>query len=252
MGMGMGMVRSCDGTAIAFRRYGAGPAIVLVGGAAERLAMLLATGFTVYRPDRRGFGDSGDTAPYAVAREVEDLDAVIDAAGGSVSMAGLGSGAVLALEAARLLPGITRLALHGPTLRPRPDTPDRLLTHLTAPARSGVPCTGFAATRWSCVSIPTLILDEHRTSTGTDGSPNDWTDGSTDGEKLAALLPDGHHRTVPHLEPAALARHLAEFFRKPDLDPLYSDSASASARSVAAARGSMRLDQITSPDSTSR
>ncbi|MGN9783395.1 alpha/beta fold hydrolase [Nonomuraea sp. ZG12] len=201
----MGMVRSCDGTAIAFRRYGAGPAIVLVGGAAERLAALLATGFTVYRPDRRGFGDSGDTAPYAVAREVEDLDAVIDAAGGSVSMAGLGSGAVLALEAARLLPGITRLALHGPTLRPRPDTPDRLLTHLTTPARSGAPCTGFAATRWSCVSIPTLILDEHPTGTGTDDS--------TDGEKLAALLPDGRHRTVPHLEPAALAHHLAEFFR---------------------------------------
>ncbi|MFI7450357.1 alpha/beta fold hydrolase [Nonomuraea sp. NPDC049714] len=213
----MGMVRSCDGTAIAFRRYGAGPAIVLVGGAAERLALLLSTGFTVYRPDRRGFGDSGDTAPYAVAREVEDLDAVIDAAGGSVSMAGLGSGAVLALEAARLLPGITRLALHGPTLRPRPDTPDRLLTHLTTPARSGAPCTGFAATRWSCVSVPTLILDEHPIGTGPGGSPDDWTDdwtdGSTDGEKLAALLPDGRHRTVPHLEPAALARRLAEFFR---------------------------------------
>jgi pimeloyl-ACP methyl ester carboxylesterase len=213
----MGMVRSCDGTAIAFRRYGSGPAIVLVGGALG-MAERLATGFTVFRPDRRGSGDSGDTAPYAVAREVEDLDAVIDAAGGSVSMAGLGAGAVLALEAARLLPGITRLALCGPTLRPRPDaalcgptprprpdTPDRLLTHLTTPARAGAPCTSVAPTRWSCVSIPTLILDEHPTGTRT----ND----STDGEKLAALLPDGHHRTVPHLEPAALARHLAEFFR---------------------------------------
>ena len=192
----MAMVRSCDGTSIAFRRYGAGPAIVLVGGApgvAGRLAVLLA-GFTVFHHDRRGTGDSGDTAPYALAREVEDLEAVIAAAGGPVSLAGLGSGAVLALEAARTLPGITRLALCGPTSRTRPHTP---LTH--------------PAARWSCVSIPTLVLDEPPTC---DESPaGSAADGSTfDGEHLARLLPDGRHRSVSSLAPATLALHLAEFF----------------------------------------
>ena len=225
----MAMVRSCDGTSIAFRRYGTGPAIVLVGGAsgvAGRLAVLLA-GFTVFHHDRRGTGDSGDTAPYALAREVEDLEAVIASAGGPVSLAGLGSGAVLALEAARTLPGITRLALCGPTSRTRPHTP---LTHPAAPdlpvtrftaapgllgtgvtAAPGPLGTGVMAARWSCVSIPTLVLDEPPTC---DEPPaGSAADGSAfDGEHLARLLPDGRHRSVSSLAPATLALHLAEFF----------------------------------------
>jgi pimeloyl-ACP methyl ester carboxylesterase len=201
----MAMVRSCDGTSIAFRRYGTGPAIVLVGGApgvAGQLAALLAASFTVFHHDRRGTGDSGDTAPYALAREVEDLEAVIATAGGPVSMTGLGSGTALALEAARTLPGITKLAICGPTPRLRPDAPNTPLTHLAAPGRIGI---GFAAARWSCVSVPTLILDEHPTCSGADGS-------AFDGERLAGLLPDGRHRRVSRLDPAALAPHLAAFF----------------------------------------
>src|SRR5512137_163645 len=117
----MQKVTSKDGTAIAFDKTGQGPAIILVGGAlsdrsaAVPLASLLAPHFTVFAYDRRGRGDSGDTAPYAVEREVEDIDALIDTAGGSAFVFGHSSGAVLALEAARgLSHKIPRLALYEP------------------------------------------------------------------------------------------------------------------------------------------
>ncbi len=115
----MRKVISKDGTAIAFVRSGKGSPIILVGGAlADRsadapLAALLAQHFTVFNYDRRGRGESGDTAPYAVEREVEDLEALIIEAGGSAFVVGGSSGAVLALEAARKLP-ITKLALYEP------------------------------------------------------------------------------------------------------------------------------------------
>ena len=88
----MGRVTSKDGTTIAFDAVGEGPALILVGGALEqraldsetaRLAPLLARHFTVYHYDRRGRGDSTDTRPYAVEREIEDIDALIDEAGGT-------------------------------------------------------------------------------------------------------------------------------------------------------------------------
>lgn len=119
----MDTVHSHDGTPIAFDRLGAGPALILVGGAFQyraidprtaRLAELLAPRFSVYHYDRRGRGDSGDTAPYAVAREVEDLDALIAAAGGSALVFGMSSGAALALEAAKRGLAITKLALYEP------------------------------------------------------------------------------------------------------------------------------------------
>ena len=116
----MELVHSSDGTTIAFDRSGDGPGLILVFGAfgdrltATTLAGVLATDFTVYSYDRRGRGSSGDTAPYSVEREIEDLDAVISAAGGSAFVFGHSSGAVLALEsAARGLP-ITRLAVYEP------------------------------------------------------------------------------------------------------------------------------------------
>jgi pimeloyl-ACP methyl ester carboxylesterase len=96
---------SADGTPIAFEREGDGPALVLVVGAfcdrstSEMLAALLAPHFTVLRYDRRGRGSSGDTAPYAVEREIEDLEAVVAAAGEPPFVFGHSSGAVLALEA---------------------------------------------------------------------------------------------------------------------------------------------------------
>ena len=113
----MDTVTSKDGTTIAFDRLGDGPPIILVCGASTDrmtnapLATLLAEHFTVFNYDRRGRGDSGDTAPYAVEREVEDLDAVIAAAGGSASVYGTSSGGALALEAAASGFAITKLAL---------------------------------------------------------------------------------------------------------------------------------------------
>src|SRR6476469_1649073 len=90
-------VTSKDGTSIAFDHSGSGPAVVLVsGGSVDQtstapVAALLADHFTVYNLHRRGRGSSGDTLPYAVEREVEDIDAVIDAAGGSACLWGSSS-----------------------------------------------------------------------------------------------------------------------------------------------------------------
>ena len=120
----MRRVYSKDGTAIAFDQAGDGPSIILVGGAmstrsaAAPLAALLAPHFTVFAYDRRGRGDSVDTAPDAVAREVDDLDALITAAGGSAFVFGHSSGAVLALEAAARGLAITKLALYEPPCAP--------------------------------------------------------------------------------------------------------------------------------------
>jgi pimeloyl-ACP methyl ester carboxylesterase len=127
----MDKVRSSDGTTIAFDRIGAGAPVVLVGGASTtrgvhaQLAELLAADFTVLNYDRRGRGDSGDTPPYAVEREVEDLDAVIAEAGGAAAVFGNSSGAVLALRAAAAGLPLTRLALWEPPLMVDPDAPRR-------------------------------------------------------------------------------------------------------------------------------
>ncbi len=116
----MNEVTSKDGTTIAFDRLGAGPPVILVcGGSTDRmanaqLAQLLAPHLTVFNYDRRGRGDSGDAAPYAVEREVEDLDAMVTEAGGSASVYGTSSGAALALEAAASGLPIMKLALWEP------------------------------------------------------------------------------------------------------------------------------------------
>jgi pimeloyl-ACP methyl ester carboxylesterase len=115
----MGTVISKDGTQIAFTQMGQGPAVILVDGeltyralgASLALAELLATDFTVYAYDRRGRGESTDTPPYAVQREIEDIEALINGAGGSACVYGVSAGAALALEAAPSLPGIKKLGL---------------------------------------------------------------------------------------------------------------------------------------------
>jgi pimeloyl-ACP methyl ester carboxylesterase len=110
-------IHSIDGTTIAFDRLGDGPPVILVcGGSTDRtanapLAELLAEHFTVLNYDRRGRGDSGDTLPYAVEREVEDMEAVIAEAGGSAFVYGTSSGGALALEAAASGLAITKLAV---------------------------------------------------------------------------------------------------------------------------------------------
>ena len=118
----MTTVTSKDGTKIAFDQAGQGPALIIVDGAIEyrafaqglaQLVALLASHFTVINYDRRGRGESGDTPPFAVEREVEDIDALIDAAGGSAFVYGISSGAALAMEAAITLgPKIQKLAMY--------------------------------------------------------------------------------------------------------------------------------------------
>jgi pimeloyl-ACP methyl ester carboxylesterase len=124
-------VTSKDGTTIAYDRLGDGPPVVLVsGGSVDRssnagLAEQLAGDFTVFNYDRRGRGPSGDTQPYAIEREIEDIDAVIGAAGGSAGLYGTSSGAALALLATAAGSPVTKLALWEPPYivddsRPRP------------------------------------------------------------------------------------------------------------------------------------
>jgi pimeloyl-ACP methyl ester carboxylesterase len=119
----MNKVTSKDGTQIAYETKGSGPAVILVDGALcyrsfgpmTHLAELLAPHFTVYIYDRRGRGESSNPNPYAVEHEVEDIEALIQAAGGSAFIYGISSGACLALEAAiKLGDKISKLAMYEP------------------------------------------------------------------------------------------------------------------------------------------
>ena len=113
---------SADGTRIAFEKTGTGPALIIVGGALSHrgggkpLARELDAHFTVYTYDRRGRGQSGDQKPYSVERELEDLGAIIEAAGKQAYVYGVSSGAALALQgAAKLGPTkVPKLAIYEP------------------------------------------------------------------------------------------------------------------------------------------
>lgn len=117
---------SRDGTTVAFERSGSGPPLILVGGIFEQRALdsetarlvaspLLAEHFTVVHYDRRGRGESSDTQPYTLEREIEDIEALIDAVGGASFLSGISSGAALAFEAALALgEKVRKLALYEP------------------------------------------------------------------------------------------------------------------------------------------
>src|SRR5262245_8341614 len=117
-------VTSKDGTTIAFDRSGSGPPVILVsGGSVDRMANApigdqLATDFTVFNYDRRGRGPSGDTQPYAIEREIEDIEAVIEAAGGEAGIYGSSSGAVLAMLAAGAGLPLRKVAMWEPPYLP--------------------------------------------------------------------------------------------------------------------------------------
>jgi hypothetical protein len=126
----MHTVTSQDGTKIAYDRVGEGPAVILVAGALSRrkfkklrqLAELLAEqGLTAINYDRRGRGDSTDSQPYAVEREIEDIAALIEAAGGSASLWGWSSGAALALRATAAGLPVERLATYEPPFMVAPE-----------------------------------------------------------------------------------------------------------------------------------
>ena len=120
----MSKVISKDGTAISFNRSGKGEPIILVDGALcsrsfgpmPKLAQLLSANFAVITYDRRGRGESGDALSYAVEREIEDIEALIAAAGESASLFGASSGAVLAMAAAASGLNVKRLAMYEPPL----------------------------------------------------------------------------------------------------------------------------------------
>src|SRR5262245_44982344 len=168
----MNTVTSADGTSIAFDRSGSGPALVLVGGAFQhraldprtaQLAELLAAHLSVYHYDRRGRGDSGDTPPYAVEREIEDIAALIDHAGGSGYVFGMSSGGNLALRAASQGLPIEKLALYEPTFivddsrPPLPDDYQATLTELVASNRRGDAVAYFMTT---AAGVPSQSVDQ--------------------------------------------------------------------------------------------
>lgn len=236
----MDRVRSADGTVIAFERLGGGPPIILVSGASTSrtvhvsLAELLAADLTVSNYDRRGRGDSGDTSPYAVEREIEDLSAVITAAGGSAAVFGNSSGAVLALRAAAAGLPITNLALWDPPFFVDPDAPRRQqeylsgLRELLAAGRRGDAMALFMTTiglpeeriagmrrapTWSGLEAvaPTLVYDAMvmgdstvpdnlaasvtiPTLVLTGGDSGAWADNAA--RALTAALPSSRHRVL--------------------------------------------------------
>ena len=137
----MNTITSGDGTKIAYDQTGQGPTVILVASAladrsgTRKLAAILSERYTVINYDRRGRGDSGDSKPYAVEREIEDIDALITASGGSAFVFGSSSGAVLALRAAAAGLDISKLALFEPPFRiddTAPELPADYEARLTA------------------------------------------------------------------------------------------------------------------------
>jgi pimeloyl-ACP methyl ester carboxylesterase len=145
----MATILSKDGTKIAYDQTGHGPALILVAGAfQDRMAMgvyaePLSKHFTVYNYDRRGRGESSDTQPYAVEREIEDIDALIEEAGGSAFAFGGSSGGVLTLDASAHGSNITKLAVYEPPFvvddsrEPVPENIVDQLKNLIASGRRG-------------------------------------------------------------------------------------------------------------------
>jgi pimeloyl-ACP methyl ester carboxylesterase len=242
---------STDGTSIAYDRTGSGPALVITGGAFNTrhspgpLVDLLAPHFTVYTWDRRGRGDSGNTLPYSTDRELDDLAAVIAAAGGSALAYGHSSGAILALEAAMRGVEITRLAVYEPPyvpgsdkamsgVQPALDAGDPALAALTFVKGTGAENTdGLTQSPWwpSMVALAsTLPYDLALTGDGIapierfasihipvlamDGgaSPVWAADAAT---AIERAVPNGTRRTVPGQDhgvtPDAVAPVLIEF-----------------------------------------
>jgi pimeloyl-ACP methyl ester carboxylesterase len=186
----MPTVTSKDTTSIAFDTTGQGTPLILVDGAIcfrafgpmKPLAELLSDPFTVYTYDRRGRGESTDTKPYAIEREIEDIEALIDEAGGSAYVYGISSGAALALRAARQLPHkMVKLALYEPPLMSASpeaiaDYSARLKEFIAADRRDdaielfmnhvGTPAEAIAGMRQSPVwgvfqsVAPTLVYDD--------------------------------------------------------------------------------------------
>lgn len=133
-------ISSRDGTEIAFDTVGSGPALILVDGALcyrgfgpmKKLAALLSDTFTVFIYDRRGRGESTDVQPYSVEREVQDIASLVLSAGGSAYIAGLSSGAALALHASEAGLKLTKIALYEPPFVYAPGSEQTRIDHTAA------------------------------------------------------------------------------------------------------------------------
>lgn len=211
----MSTVTSADGTTVAYERSSEGPAVILVDGAlcyrasgpARQLAKRLAPDYTVYTYDRRGRGESGDTAPHSIEREVDDLGALIKAAGGSAYAYGISSGRAVKhfmrlvevpavfVAMMPLLPAWGKLKGVAHTL----PYDHALLGDTASGHESPIP-------RWAAGSVPTLVM-------GGGKSPG-WMQQAQ--VSIAEAIPGAQHRTIAGqthlLEPDAIAPVLREFF----------------------------------------
>ena len=221
----MNTVRSKDGTIIAYDQAGEGPALILVSGAlgvrqhpiVSEVVNALAPHFTVISFDRRGRGDSGDTQPYAVEREVEDIEALIDAAGGRAFLYGMSSGAVLALEAtSRLGDKVEKLLMYEPPLivdDSRPPAPEDYVEQLDEAIAAGRPGDAVAIFMTKAILLPPEVVEQMRTVSpdelfDTEMKPPEWVemekvahtlayDGRVmDGLMLGKPLPEGRWKEV--------------------------------------------------------
>ena len=253
----MRTVTSKDGTRIAFDQSGEGPAIILVVGAfndratGAPLAQALERHFTVFNYDRRGRGESGDTAPYAIEREIEDLDALIAHAGGSARVFGYSSGAILSLRAAAHGLAISQLAFYEPP--PTGARAGQLAPQLTELITAGRRGDAVELFQTEAVGIPAAVVAQMRNApfrpalekiahtlvyestilgalppglTASARVPTLVIDGEESPEvmrqaaqSLAEALPNGRYRTLKgqshDIVPTVVAPVLMEFFLAP-------------------------------------
>lgn len=164
-------VRSTDGTPIAYEKIGAGPPLVLVhGGVSDRtywapVAQALAERFTVVTVDRRGRGASGDTAPYAIEREFDDIAAVVDAIGEPVHLLGHSYAGICALEAALRTPNLRTLSLYEPPFGMNDAIPEEFAAELDALVAAGDDDAAVELMMIEVVGLPREALAELRAET---------------------------------------------------------------------------------------
>lgn len=173
----MSTVRSKDGTKIAFEAWGDGQPLIMIDGATgyralnplnEEVAKLLSDEFRVYAYDRRGRGESSDTAPYAVEREIEDIAALIDDAGAPALVFGWSSGAVLALDAAAAGASVTRVAAFEPPFvvdDSRPSLPADYVQRLEASVADGRPGDAVELFMTAAAGMPNEMVAGMREAT---------------------------------------------------------------------------------------